>query len=190
FRHALERLVLVLTGTDPGDVLDGHHPDLAVSDLAGLGGRHDRLGDPGRVLVADEHVDPDLGHEVHGVLRTAVDLRVAPLTAVAARLAHRQATDSRGLERGLHIIELVRLDHRRDELRHHFTSDWTRAPMDSYAASPCSARSMLRSSASSETRHPIVNLMARPRTRVTTAEIAMATATMMAWTASWLKSPP
>src|SRR4029453_17533819 len=63
-----------------------------------------------------EHLDPDLRHEVHGVLRAAVDLAVPPLPAVPARLAYGHARDAVGLDGLLQLVELVRLDDRRDEL--------------------------------------------------------------------------
>ena len=66
--------------------------------------------------VVDEYLDPDLGHEVHLVLRTAVDLGVAPLAAEALRLGEGHALDPKGLQGLLDLVELERLEHRHDQL--------------------------------------------------------------------------
>ncbi len=94
---------------------DRDAPDLAVADPAGLGGLEDDVDDVLAVDVVDQHLQPDLRDEVHGVLRAAVDLAVAALPAVAAGLAHRHARDPEGLQGLLDLVQLVRLDDRGDE---------------------------------------------------------------------------
>src|SRR3954454_647010 len=70
-----------LPGPDPPDVLDGHDPYLAVADLAGASRFEKLLDHPVDIAVGDEDLDPDLGHEVDGVLGAPVHLRVPALTA-------------------------------------------------------------------------------------------------------------
>src|SRR4051812_43349078 len=100
---------------NPHQVLDGRQPDLPVTDLAGGCGLDDDVDDVLCVVVRDDDLQPHLRDEVHGVLRTAVDLGVAALPAVAAHLGDRQSLDAEGLECLLHIVELERLDDRSDE---------------------------------------------------------------------------
>ena len=110
------RVVPALPGPDTHDLVDRGDPHLAVTDLAGRGGLDDGVHDAGGVELADDDLDADLGHEVHLVLRTAVDLGVAALAAEALDLADREAGDADQLECVLDVVELERLDDRGDEL--------------------------------------------------------------------------
>src|SRR5688572_28960126 len=69
-----ERRLVRLAGANPHHRLDRDDPDLAVTDLAGLGstgdGRDDRVG----IAVVDDDLEADLRHQRHVVLRAAVDL--------------------------------------------------------------------------------------------------------------------
>src|SRR5690348_818766 len=114
-RDSDRRLVLV-PRTDPHDGVDRRDPDLAVADPAGLGGLHDDLEDLRSVLVVDDDLDADLGHERDVVLSTAVDLGVTLLPPVAADLTDRHAGDAEGLQRLADVLPLVRLDHCGNEL--------------------------------------------------------------------------
>ena len=67
-------------------------------------------------LVGDDDLEPHLGDEVDLVLGTAVHLGVAALAAEAADLADGDARDADGLEGGLDVVELERLDDGGDEL--------------------------------------------------------------------------
>src|SRR5689334_7105086 len=89
----LQGVVPQLTGPDPHGLLDREDPELAVADLPGAGGVDDGRGDLLRVRIGDEHLDAGLREEVHGVLPAPVDLGVATLAAVPARLLHRDAGD-------------------------------------------------------------------------------------------------
>ena len=66
--------------------------------------------------VVHEHLDPELGDEVHLVLRSPVHLGVAPLAAEALRLGERHALDPHGLQGLLHVVELEGLEDRHDQL--------------------------------------------------------------------------
>ena len=85
-------------------------------NAAGRGGLDDGVHDTGGVELADDDLDADLRHEVHLVLRPAVDLGVAPLAAEALDLAHGQTGDADQLEGVLDVVELERLDDRGDQL--------------------------------------------------------------------------
>lgn len=87
----------MLAGPYPGEVDDGDDPHLAVADPAGAGRGDDGVDQAFGVGVVDDDLDPNLGDEVDAVLGAAVHLLVAPLPAVALRLAHGHPVDA---ERG------------------------------------------------------------------------------------------
>src|SRR4051812_21870585 len=111
-----ERVLSAFPGADPDDLVDRGDPHLPVTDLPGGGRLHDGVHHAGGVELADDHLDPNLRHEVDLVLRTAVDLGVAALAAEALDLAHGQTGDPDQLEGVLDVVELERLDDRGDEL--------------------------------------------------------------------------
>src|SRR5450759_2374412 len=106
----LERVPTSFSGPDPHDGLDGHDPDLAVSDLAGPrrsgNGRSHLLG----VGVVDEHLDSNLRHVVHLVLRASVHLGVPTLTAVASNLGDGHPRDLECPQRLGDFVELEGFD--------------------------------------------------------------------------------
>src|SRR5690349_13709399 len=187
-----EGVVAALAGADPDHVVDRDGPDLPVADPAGLGRLEDDVDDAAGVEVVDEHLDPHLRDEIHGVLRAAVDLAVSPLPAVPAGLADGHAGDAVGLEGLLHLVELVRLDDRRDELHADApslvaasestdSSGAVRAAMtlralpppklvSSYAVSACSRRSIPSTSSSGLIVKPIVRSRTKPMMAVMTNE--------------------
>src|SRR5262249_17900831 len=111
-----ERVEATLTRTHPDHLVDRGDPDLAVADLAGTGGVDDRVDHLLHIDLGDEHVDADLGQELDGVLGTSVDLGVALLPAVPLDLADGHAGHAHRMQRFLHRVELMRLDHRRHKL--------------------------------------------------------------------------
>ena len=78
-------------GTDPHNSINAGDPDFAVADLAGAGGIDDGVDDTVDITVVAQDLDLQLGHEVHGVLRPAVHLCVASLTAESAAVLNQQA---------------------------------------------------------------------------------------------------
>src|SRR6516225_11095364 len=66
----LQRAVVGLPGADTDDALDVGDEDLAVSNLAGLGGLHDGLDDLIDQITPHRHLDACLGNEIDYVLRT------------------------------------------------------------------------------------------------------------------------
>ena len=91
-------------------VVDRHGPDLAVADGAGAGRLDDALDETGRVGVVDQDLDLDLRHELDRVLGAAVHLGVAALAAEALHGRRREPVHTERLHRGLHVVELERLD--------------------------------------------------------------------------------
>ena len=76
-------------------LLDRGDEDLAVADLAGLGGLDDRVDAALGVAVLDDDLDLHLGQEVDDVLGAAVELGVALLPAEALDLGDGQARTRR-----------------------------------------------------------------------------------------------
>src|SRR6188472_465219 len=103
--RSLDGVRSALSGADPDHAVDRGDPDLPVTDLAGAGGLDDRVHHlVGEGVVGDD-LHADLRHEVHGVLRTPVDLRMALLAAVALHLADRHAEHAELLQRALHVLQ-------------------------------------------------------------------------------------
>src|SRR5262245_29607929 len=106
----LERRLVTLAGPDADRSLDRRDEHLAVADRAGPGGGRDRVDHLVDHSVRHDDLDPDLRQEVDGVLRAAVELRVALLSPEAPDLRHGHADDTHARERVLDLVELVRLD--------------------------------------------------------------------------------
>ena len=105
-----------LTGADPHQGVDRHHPDLPVADVAGLGRTPDGLGHLGGVEIVDDDLELDLGHEVHPVLRTPIGLGVPALAAEPLHLGHGHTLHADAPKGVLHAVEHVGLDYRCHEL--------------------------------------------------------------------------
>src|SRR3954471_7298748 len=204
---ALDRVVPALPRPNTDDLVDRGHPDLAVPDLAGRGGLDHGVHDARRVELADDDLDAHLGHEVHLVLRTAVDLGVPALAAEALDLAHGQTGDADQLESVLDVVELERLDDRGDELHARTpsvlrasacawpTRDVAPPPLPpseakSYAVSACSMLSMPATSSSSVIRKPIVFWITVPMIQVITKENTRTASAPTIWRQSWSTPPP
>src|SRR4051812_24666165 len=86
--RALQSSVIGLAGADPHGAVDAVDEDLSVADLAGLGGRHDRVDDFVDLIGWDRRLDLDLGQEAHGVFGAAIDFGVAFLAAVPLDLGN------------------------------------------------------------------------------------------------------
>src|SRR3546814_18745063 len=72
---------------------DAEHEDFAVPDATGVGGVLDGLHHLPDGIVGDRNLDFHLGKKAHRVFRSAVDLGLAFLAAVALHFADRQALD-------------------------------------------------------------------------------------------------
>ena len=106
----LDRVLVDLAGANPDHALDRGDEDLAVADLAGLGGLDDRLDAALGVAVLHHDLDLHLGQEVDHVLGAAVELGVALLPAEALDLGDGQAGDPDLGQRLAHLLQLERLD--------------------------------------------------------------------------------
>src|SRR5581483_9082809 len=109
-----QRRVVRLASSDPDHPLDVGDEDLAVTDLAGLGGLENRLDHLVDEVAPNGDLDPGLGNEVDHVLRTSVELRVAALAPEALHLGDGHAGYADVRERSAHVIELERFDDRGD----------------------------------------------------------------------------
>src|SRR3954454_5523673 len=190
-------VAVALPRPDPDQRLDRRDPDLPVTDLAGAGGLDDGGHELVDVVIGHDHVDAHLRHEVDRVLGAAVHLGVTTLPAEALHLGHREALHAQHLEGGLHVVQLERLDDCGDLLHARAPSlvvvaaagtCWpapARTPLarpsKSYADSPCSAKSMPSNSSSVVIRQPIVYLMTRPITVVSTPVQTTVNSTAIAW---------
>src|SRR3990172_583823 len=105
-----------LAGADPHDLLDPHHPNLPVADLARPRGLRHRVNHALDLIVVAEHLELHLRHEVHLVLGAAVDLGVTALTAEPLDLGGGKTVHADVAERLLYLIEPVGLHDRDDEL--------------------------------------------------------------------------
>src|SRR5690242_599956 len=94
FWFRLERVAVGLAGANAHCLLNRYDKDLAVADLAGLGGGADRLDHAVGVLLGDGDLDADFRQKIHGVFGAAIDFGVALLPAVALDLGHRHAVDA------------------------------------------------------------------------------------------------
>ena len=75
--------VVGLTRADAQGVLDRGDENLAVADLAGLGGFDDGIDRLADEHVGDDDFDLDFGQEAHGVFGAAIHFGMALLAAVA-----------------------------------------------------------------------------------------------------------
>src|ERR1700733_3333570 len=86
-----ERGVVGLTGADADHAIDIGNENLAVADLAGLGGLHHRFHDLVHELGAHRDFDARLRHEINDVLGPAVEFGMAALPAEALDLGYGHA---------------------------------------------------------------------------------------------------
>ena len=74
-----ERVRSFLAGANAHGGLDGRDEDLAVSDLAGLGGTDDGLDHLVDLIVGHDDLDLHLGQEIDDVFGAALEFGVALL---------------------------------------------------------------------------------------------------------------
>src|SRR6185295_8481517 len=83
-------------------------------DVPGAGDTHEGLYHVLDHLVLDHDLDPDFGHEIDHIGRSAVDLLLASGAAEALHLGDRHALDPDLTQAVLHVVELEWLDDRFD----------------------------------------------------------------------------
>src|SRR5581483_10650563 len=86
--------------------------DLAVADLAGLGGRRDGIDGLVDGFGSDGDFDLDLGQEAHRVFSAAVNFRMALLPAIPLDFRHRETVNANGGQGITDFFELEWLDDR------------------------------------------------------------------------------
>jgi len=80
-------------GSNSDGLAEIENEDLAVADLAGVGGALDGLDGGFEAVVGDCYLDLYLRHEGHGVFGTAVDLGLTLLAAEPLYLGDRETLD-------------------------------------------------------------------------------------------------
>src|SRR6185312_7184491 len=89
--QGLQRGVVGLAGANAQNPQDVGDENLAVADLAGLGGADDGLHHLIDELILDGDLDAGLRHEIDHIFGAAVQLRVTPLASEALDLGYRHA---------------------------------------------------------------------------------------------------
>jgi len=112
----LEYGVAVLAGADADDVFEGTDEDFPVADLAGAGGRGDRLKGPVHTLIGDAELDFDLGEKIDDILAAAVDIGVPLLAAEALHFGDGHAFDADFGEGIFHFLQFEGFDDGGNEL--------------------------------------------------------------------------
>src|SRR6476661_6305394 len=119
-----------LAGADAQRLLDRGDEDLAVADLAGVGRLLDRLDGALDLGVVDHDLDLHLGQEAHQVLGAAIDLGLALLATEALDLADGETRHADAGQRIAHLVELERLDDRRNQFHTAFLLPLRLMPAD------------------------------------------------------------
>src|ERR1700693_927034 len=110
FSSQLERGVVRFAGADADHALDLRDEDLAVADLAGLGGLEDRLDHLLGQVAAHGDLDARLGDKVDHVLGAAIQLGMSALPPKALHFRDRHARHADVRKRGAYVVELEWLD--------------------------------------------------------------------------------
>src|SRR5690606_28757150 len=110
FRTESKRRVVRFAGADADDPVDFGDEDLAVANLAGLGGLQDGFDDLIDQFAANCDLDSGLGHEVDDILGTTVQLGMAALATKAFHFRDRHAGNSDLRQRGTNVVKFERLD--------------------------------------------------------------------------------
>src|SRR3569623_1981819 len=84
--------------------------NLAVADLAGLGGCGNGLDGAIDLGIGDRDLDLDFGQETHGIFGATIDFRVALLSAVPLHFRDREAMNANGGQGIADLFQLERLD--------------------------------------------------------------------------------
>src|SRR3954454_5015981 len=100
--------------------------DLAVADLSGFRGRRDGLDGFVDLVRADSDLDFDLGQETDGVFSTAINFRMALLTAISFDFRHRETMNANGGQSVNDFFELEWLDDLHNDF--HGSYPWLNLP--------------------------------------------------------------
>ena len=106
----LERVGVGFSGANANRLLQRQHEDLAIADLAGLGGVGNGLHRLIDLVGRYRYLDLELGQEADGLFGAAVDLGVALLAAVSLDFRHGQPLQAE-LHQGVpDLIQFVGFD--------------------------------------------------------------------------------
>src|SRR6185437_13647010 len=107
--------VVGLARSNTNHAVDIGDEDLAVTDLARLGGLENSLDDLIDEIAAHSDLDAGFRDEVHDVLGAAVELRMTPLPPESLDLGDGHARNADVGQRSAHVVELEWLDDRGDQ---------------------------------------------------------------------------
>src|SRR6266513_371704 len=109
-------------GADTDGIFDGTDEDLAVTDLAGLGGFDDGRNGICNQVVRQNNFDFELRKKIDGVFASAINLGVPFLATKPFDFRDRHAFHADAGEGFLHVFQLERLDDRLDSFHARFRS--------------------------------------------------------------------
>lgn len=101
----LERFTTDFTGPNPNRFIQRRYKDLAVSDLASLGGLQNRIHNFFDVVFRADNFHFDLGDEIDGIFRTAVHFRVTFLASKTADLGDGHSVDTALRKRIFYVFQ-------------------------------------------------------------------------------------
>src|SRR3569623_707507 len=155
-----EGCVIGFTGADAHRMFEAGDENLAVADLAGLGGCGDGLDGAIDLGIGDSDLDLDFGQETHGVFGAAIDFGVDLLSAVPLHFRDREARNANGGQGIADLFQLERLDDSHHDLHvcsplgpacralsigTHRAKDTSRAPAGSYESKAVPTRALASS---------------------------------------------
>src|SRR6056297_2185499 len=117
---SLERLLVGLAGADPDRLCELVDENLAVTDLAGTGRVDDGLDDALQRVVGHRQLEFHLGQEIHHVFGASIEFSVTLLAPETLDLGHSNALHADLRKRLADVVQLERLDDRRNHF--HFAS--------------------------------------------------------------------
>ena len=122
----LKRGGVGFSSSDPHGVFDRVDENLAVADLAGLGGIDNRPDDFLGLIGRNRHLKLQFRKEADGIFGAAVDLGVALLAPESLHLGDGHAVNANGGESVTHFLQLERLDNRHDNFHVFYPLKWPR----------------------------------------------------------------
>src|SRR5208282_2964804 len=108
--RSLDCAVALFTGADAPGVVNGGDKDLAVANLAGLGGLEDGFNGGLHQRFRQDGFDFDLGQKIHGVFAAAIDFGVPLLAAKTFDFHDGHTEDADAVEGFLNVVQFERFD--------------------------------------------------------------------------------
>src|SRR5215470_5892066 len=117
---ASQRCGIRFASADAHRLLKAENKDLAVSDLARLGGRRDGLDGLFGLVGRDRDLDLQLRQEAHGIFSAAIDFGMALLTPVTFDFSDGHTVHANRGKRVADLVELKWLDDSHDNFHGFF----------------------------------------------------------------------